>query len=151
VKTPKRPSSTNGDYAVGYGRPPKATQFKPGQSGNPKGRPRGSKNLDTLFAVELAQPVSLTENGARRKIPKRQALVKQLVNKALSNDPKAAAVVLDQMRRSEPPAQGLPSVAMEAGWPADRRVIENIIRRIRLSEEPPQPSVNPEDADEEPK
>jgi hypothetical protein len=151
VKTPKRPSSTDGDYAVGYRRPPKATQFKPGQSGNPKGRPRGSKNLDTLFAEELAQPVSLTENGKRKKIPKRQALVKQIVNKALSNDPKAAAVVLDQMRRGEAPAQGLPSVAMEASSPADPLVIENIIRRIRASEEAPQPSAHPEDADEEPK
>jgi Family of unknown function (DUF5681) len=49
----------------------------------------------------LAQTVTLTENGKRKKMAKRQARAKQLVNKALSNDPKAAALVLDQIRRSE--------------------------------------------------
>jgi Family of unknown function (DUF5681) len=73
----------------------------PGNSGNPNGRPKGSKNFSTPFAEELAQTVTLTENGKRRKMANRQALAKQLVNKALSNDPKAAALVLDQIRRSE--------------------------------------------------
>jgi hypothetical protein len=98
---PDPKSSKPSDYVVGYRRPPKATQFTAGNSGNPNGRPKGSKNFSTLFAEELAQTVTLTENGKRRKMAKRQALAKQLVNKALSNDPKAAALVLDQIRRSE--------------------------------------------------
>jgi Family of unknown function (DUF5681) len=98
---PDQKSSKPSDYVVGYRRPPKATQFTAGNSGNPNGRPKGSKNFSTLFAEELAQTVTLTENGKRRKMAKRQALAKQLVNKALSNDPKAAALVLDQIRRSE--------------------------------------------------
>jgi len=101
VKDRKRSSSTGGEYPVGYGRPPQHTRFQPGRSGNPKGRPKGSKNLNTLFAEELAQTITVTENGKRKKISKRRALAKQLVNKALSNDPKAAALVLDQIRRSE--------------------------------------------------
>jgi Family of unknown function (DUF5681) len=98
---PDPKSSKPSDYVVGYRRPPKATQFTAGNSGNPNGRPKGSKNFSTLFAEELAQTVTLTENGKRKKMPKQQALAKQLVNKALSNDPKAAALVLDQIRRSE--------------------------------------------------
>ena len=94
-------SSKPSEYGVGYRRPPIATRFTPGSSGNPKGRPKGSKSFSTLFAEELAQTVTLTENGKRKKMAKRQALAKQLVNKALSNDPKAAALVLDQIRRSE--------------------------------------------------
>jgi hypothetical protein len=94
-------SSKLSEYVVGYRRPPIATRFTPGSSGNPKGRPKGSKSFSPLFAEELAQTVTLTENGKRKKMPKRQALAKQLVNKALSNDPKAAALVLDQIRRSE--------------------------------------------------
>ena len=82
----RRPSPPEADNAVGYGRPPRHTRFQPGRSGNPKGRPKGSKNFSTLFSEELAQPVTLTENGKRRRMPKRQALAKQVINKALSNE-----------------------------------------------------------------
>jgi Family of unknown function (DUF5681) len=98
---PDQKCSKPSDYVVGYRRPPKPTRFTVGNSGNPKCRPKGSKNFSTLFVEELAQTVTLTENGKRKKMSKRQALAKQLVNKALSNDPKAAALVLDQIRRSE--------------------------------------------------
>jgi hypothetical protein len=101
VKDPKRRSSTAREYAVGYGRPPQHTRFQPSCSGNPKGRPKGSKSLSTLFAEELAQTVTLIENGKRKKMSKRQALVKQAINKALSNDAKAAALVFDEIRRCE--------------------------------------------------
>jgi Family of unknown function (DUF5681) len=97
----RRTSVPNGDDAVGYARPPQHTRFKPGRSGNPKGRPKGSKNFSTLFSEELAQLVTLTENGKRRRMPKRQALAKQVINKALSSDSKAAALVIDQINRSE--------------------------------------------------
>ena len=55
-----------GDYAVGYGRPPKATQFKPGRSGNPRGRPKGAKSEDTMIATSsgpllLSEPVVYPE------------------------------------------------------------------------------------------
>lgn len=65
-------SSKSADY-VGYRRPPKATRFTAGNSGNPNGRPKGSKNLSTLFAEELARTITLTENGKRKKMPKLRA------------------------------------------------------------------------------
>ncbi len=46
---------------IGYGRPPKAGQFKPGQSGNPQGRPKGSTNLATDLSAELAEGGSKTK------------------------------------------------------------------------------------------
>ena len=79
----KRSSPRNGEYSVGYGRPPQHTRFQPGRSGNPKGRPKGSKNFSTVFDEELAQPVTLIENGKRKRMPKGRALVKQSINKAL--------------------------------------------------------------------
>ena len=51
------------DYEVGYGRPPKDKQFKKGQSGNPKGRPKGSRNFRTDLQEELQMQVQVTENG----------------------------------------------------------------------------------------
>jgi Family of unknown function (DUF5681) len=107
----RRPSPPSGDNAVGYARPPPHTRFQPGRSGNPKGRPKGSKNFSTLFFEELAQPVILTEIGRRRRMPKRQALAKQVINKPLSNDSKAAA--LDQIRRSEGSAEGPATIKVD--------------------------------------
>lgn len=128
---------------VGYARPPKSTRFQPGRSGNPKGRPKGSKNVKRLFDEELAKSVTLTENGKRRRMPKRQALTKQLVNKALTNDPKATALVLDQMRRNEGEGGGVPLFDLRRLQDPD--LLASIIRRIRLN----QPSRTNPSADEE--
>jgi Family of unknown function (DUF5681) len=129
----KRPS--NGDYAIGYGRPPKHRRFQPGRSGNPKGRPKGSKNFSTLFAEELGQPVTLSENGKRKRMPKLQALVKQLVNKALGNDAKAATLVVNLISRSEGSTEAPAESMTEASRPEDKPVIESIIRRIRMNQD----------------
>jgi hypothetical protein len=51
------------DYEVGYGRPPRHTRFELGRSGNPRGRPGGSKNLSTLLSEALQEPVIVVENG----------------------------------------------------------------------------------------
>lgn len=72
------------DYEVGYGKPPKQHQFKPGQSGNPKGRPKKNKNVTALFREELERKITVTENGVSRKLTKREAMVRQLVNSGLN-------------------------------------------------------------------
>ena len=60
------------DYKVGYKKPPLHSRFKKGQSGNPRGRPRGAKNFSSVLNDALNQPVFVTENGRRRKISKRE-------------------------------------------------------------------------------
>jgi hypothetical protein len=76
----------DGTYSVGYGKPPRNTQFQPGQSGNPRGRPRGSKNLATLIEQELSATVAVNEGGRRRTLSKRAVIAKRLVNKAAEGD-----------------------------------------------------------------
>ncbi|SFQ70562.1 hypothetical protein SAMN05421853_1312 [Roseivivax halotolerans] len=76
-------------YEVGYGRPPKATQFKKGQSGNPKGRPKGAKGLIASLRRELEQHIIVREGGRELRISKADATAKQLVNKAMTGDSKA--------------------------------------------------------------
>jgi hypothetical protein len=80
------PSDNKGDFEVGYGKPPRHTRFKTGRSGNPRGRRPGSRNLSTLFGEALNEPVVVAENGGRRKISKREAIITQLVNQSRSFD-----------------------------------------------------------------
>ena len=82
------------DYEVGYGKPPKHTQFKPGESGNPKGRPKGTKNLATDLSEELAEKIVVNEGGKQLKISKQRAMIKSLLAKALKGDTRAATVLL---------------------------------------------------------
>lgn len=87
------------DYEVGYGKPPKHTRFQKGQSGNPKGRPKGSKNMGTLLGEVLAQKVTVTENGQNRRIPYKEAFVRRLAAKGIegsTRDMLAFAKALDE-------------------------------------------------------
>lgn len=91
----KRPLKSHaGNYKVGRGRPPQSTRWKPGESGNPKGRPKGSKNLETIFNDALNQKFEIHENGRTRKITAREGIVLRVVNQALKGDIKATAFVL---------------------------------------------------------
>lgn len=83
-------------YTVGYGKPPRHSRFKPGQSGNPKGRPKGARGFDAELAEELKQTVTIKENGVVRKISKSRAMVKSLINKAAMGDHKSCQLVLSR-------------------------------------------------------
>jgi hypothetical protein len=80
------PYDDEGDHAVGYRKPPRHSQFLKGQSGNPRGRPPGAKNLKTLLNKALNELVVVTENGGRRKVSKREAIITQLVNCSAKGD-----------------------------------------------------------------
>jgi hypothetical protein len=121
------------DDPIGYKKPPRASQFKPGRSGNPKGRPKGSKNLSTIIQQELNAPVVVNENGKRRKISKREAIAKQLVNKAAAGDAKAIPILLSETRLHE--AQVIAGAAHSVfGGADDQMVMASIIRRIRQAD-----------------
>lgn len=77
-------SSHDGDE-VGYRKPPKKTQFKKGQSGNPRGRPKGSGVRSSVEKV-LAQTVPITIDGVRRRVPITEAMTMQLAQRALGGD-----------------------------------------------------------------
>jgi Family of unknown function (DUF5681)/DNA methylase len=126
------PSDDEGDYEVGYGKPPLHSRFKKGQSGNPRGRPPGAKNLSTLLNETFNEPVVITENGGRKKVSKRQASLKQLVNEAAKGNWRALKlmvdIVQDDERRTEPQTEESSfSVADEkviAQWKARQRAKE---------------------------
>ena len=87
------------DNEVGYGKPPRHSRFQPGQSGNPKGRPEGSRNLKTELAEELQEMIRITESGVPRRVSKQRGMLKSLVAKAVRGDPRAANLVLNLVLR----------------------------------------------------
>jgi Family of unknown function (DUF5681) len=78
---------------VGYGWPPVHSRFKPGQSGNPSGRAKGSQNLKTIFNRVLDEEISLREGSEVRKVSKAEALVRGMIVGALKGDQRNLAML----------------------------------------------------------
>src|ERR1700731_1585801 len=124
-RRPQMPPDNERDYEVGYGKPPRHTRFELGRSGNPRGRPGGSKNLSTSLNEALKEPVVVVENGRRRKITKRQAIITQLVNRSAKADLKAIQILLTMLRDIESRAD--PRSADPAAFTgADQQIIQRI-------------------------
>jgi hypothetical protein len=77
------------DRKVGYRSPPAATRFKPGQSGNPKGRSKGTKSVAAIIEQQLQAKVTIEEEGRLRTITAQEAIIRNLVTAAAGRDVKA--------------------------------------------------------------
>lgn len=89
--------------------PPKHTQFKPGTSGNPKGRPRGSRNFKTVLQHELDDRVQIRENGKVKRVAKLDAAVKTNIAKTIQGDPRHTAILMKSIEKLEGTAGQAPS------------------------------------------
>jgi uncharacterized protein DUF5681 len=116
------------DEKVGYGKPPKAHQFKPGQSGNPRGRPKGAKNTDTIISDLLQKKLVLREGGGARKITIHEAIIRKFVENALNGNSKSATFILDRHES----AQGRATETAELDQ-NDREVWDAVVRRLKES------------------
>jgi hypothetical protein len=142
-----------GDYEVGYGKPPRRAGFQKGRSGNPKGRPKGSKNFATLLAEALDEKVQVTEDGKRRRITKRALVIRQLVNKSASADLRAIKQLTDIVQGIEgrtgasqapPPPQAFTAADEEVIAELKKRIERDI--RAKIAPEEPSPIVTPAEA-----
>jgi hypothetical protein len=87
------------DDAVGFRKPPKGSQFSPGKSGNPRGRPKGSVSFKADLAAEMRERITLRDrNGLPRRVTKQRALIKLLFSSALQNEKSAISALLVCMR-----------------------------------------------------
>jgi hypothetical protein len=116
---------------VGYRKPPAKTRFKPGQSGNSNGRPKGSVNLKTDLRSELSEKIRIREGERSLKVSKQRAMLKTLVAKALKGDARAANVVLTlvgKLFEPEAAAEQVPALTSD-----DQAILERFLAR-RLAE-----------------
>lgn len=84
----------SGGYVVGYGRPPKRTQFKKGQSGNPRGRKKGTKSPTSIMRALLDRKVEIRDRGRSRKVPLMEAILLGSAHLALKGDVKNIALLV---------------------------------------------------------
>jgi hypothetical protein len=82
------------DDKPGYGRPPRHARFKPGESGNQKGRPKGSKSFETLLVGVLGQKVSVRGARGTRRVSVREAMLMKFAENALKGDPRALLTLI---------------------------------------------------------
>src|SRR5215831_9348415 len=132
-RRPPMPPDDERDYPVGYGKPPPHTRFAKGQSGNPRGRPPGAKNMKTLLNKALNELVVVTENGGRRKVSKREAIATQLVNRSAKADYKAIQILMGLLRDIEGDTDPHPSEPTFSE--ADQQIIQRIQARLRGEKE----------------
>ena len=118
-----RDRKPEGSYEVGYGKPPTHTRFKPGQSGNPKGRRKGVRNLKSVLEEELFRPVAISEGGKRRNVSVLTLVIRQCLAKAAKGETRGLTPIIPLVQRAgliggdeiaEPVAQMPLSAAEEA-------------------------------------
>jgi len=114
---------------VGFGRPPVHTQFQPGKSGNPRGRPKVSKDLQTRLKKAAAEKVVVQDGDRERKVDKLDVALAQMMNKAAQGQSPFIRMALAQIQKAE--AAEPIAAQQEELFEADREVIAQVIQRIR--------------------
>ena len=136
-----------GDYEIGYGKPPEETRFRKGQSGNSKGRPKGTRNFKTDLREALAKPVTVREAGRADTISSQRAALLQLRNKALTGDVRALDQLLALAERYD--LEDSADETEQTLSVTDQQILERFTASVILEHEA-EKVANKNDADAEP-
>lgn len=96
------PDDGNDDCKVGYAKPPKKSRFKQGQSGNPRGRPRGSRNVRSIILRLSNRAITVREGGRQLRLPAKEAVIWRIINDALRGKAAAQKQFLELLARYAP-------------------------------------------------
>jgi hypothetical protein len=120
------------DNSADNNNPSNRGRFQTGQSGNPRGRPRGSRTLRTELAQILKERIGVSEAGKRKRISRQQALLLKLLEKALRGDIRAASTIIGFVLKLEPKTaeQAAPNRALSVD---DNEIIADFLRRNQPS------------------
>ena len=122
-------SRSQPDYDVGYKKPPRTSQFQKGQSGNPKGRPKGSLSLAAALERTLREKVVIRENGRSYTLSKLDVALKQLSNKAAGGDLAALRLLTALISQIPPPE--IKTATAEQVQGEDQQVLARLTDRLR--------------------
>jgi hypothetical protein len=119
------------NLAVGYGRPPVAKRFKPGTSGNPKGRPKGRKNLRTLIKEAMTANILVQEGQNSRRVSRIEGVVLRQLQSALKGSDRAALAVIKMAHQLRFLEDSESATAETALSPEEERILNELIARSR--------------------
>ena len=119
-------------YAVGYGKPPAQHRFKPGQSGNPKGRSKAPKSVAELFVEEAARTVQIKQGGKVEIIAKHRAVIRALLNSALHGDVAAMRLLFAVLQTAPSPAAGVGAEPLSS---VERAILQDAATLQKLLDE----------------
>lgn len=125
--TQDKANSAGDDEAVGYGRPPRHSQFKPGQSGNPTGKRKGVQNFNTEVKRALSSLVKITNNGRSRNVSTQRAALMRLCEKGLKGDARALDRLIDLCLSHNSSDQSNPAGSSTA---EDEAIVEEFKKEI---------------------
>ena len=120
-------------YKVGYGRPPEKTRFRPGRSGNPRGRPKKPTSIQEKFERELARKVAIREDGRVRKIPKIDLWVRRVIADAIKGSHQASRILIEMRSTSDDEiAQSIAEQTIEELTAEDLEILDRYLARVDL-------------------
>jgi hypothetical protein len=123
----RRPNASgNATHSVGYGNPPRAHRFRPGQSGNPRGRPKNTKNETTILRELLNRKIEVRDGGRPRKITVLEAILLRFTEDALKGNTKTATFLFNRYAASnstEPQSEDISAT--------DREIIDEFVERLK--------------------
>jgi hypothetical protein len=126
-------SDSDDDYSVGYGRPPRGSQWKKGQSGNKKGRPRGSRGLKTYLHEELNAKLTITIGSTKVKDTTQRLMLRTLGARAASGNLQAAKLLIDMiMQVFGPGDRGNEASALSS---QDQELLDRYLARMAVEDE----------------
>jgi hypothetical protein len=147
-------SDGSNDDEVGYGKPPKGSRFEKGKSGNPKGRPKGAKDVQASLKRELESKITVQDGNRKVRISKAEAMARQLMNTALKGDIRAmmALLKLDPELYGSAVSQleGNAELAPKALEPFEREILRDYLLgpptdETDINNEPEQPNSDEEE------
>jgi hypothetical protein len=125
----RQDEASTADYAVGYKRPPKHTQFRSGKSGNPRGRPKGTANLQDIVKDVLFETMEVRVGERTHRMASVSALMRTAMNRALKGDHKFLMAVIAFIRLSGLSDIGGDALGPETDTSADEAILADFLRR----------------------